>query len=81
MYSQVSALPVAGAGTVMSGAAAYTLGGIWFWVFMAIAVFTLIGAVGAFVRTAPPMRFLYREPKNLAPDSRPEGSKKSRRFR
>ena len=28
MYSQVSVLPVAGAGTVMSGAAAYTLGGI-----------------------------------------------------
>jgi hypothetical protein len=79
MYSQVSVLPVAGAGTVMSGAAAYTLGGIWFWVFMALAVFTLIGAIGAVVRTAPPMRFLYRAPKQFAPQARPEKTGKTRR--
>ena len=81
MYSQVSVLPVAGAGTVMSGAAAYTLGGIWFWVFAALAVFTLIGAIGAFVRTAPPMRFLYRAPKQFAPAGRPERRNQARRRR
>lgn len=72
MYNQVSALPVTGFGTLASGGAAYAYGGVWFWVFAAMAVFTLIGAVGAFVRSMPSMRILYREPKQYAPSNRPE---------
>jgi amino acid transporter len=73
MYNQVSMLPVTGVGTAASGAAAYTVGGPWFWVFAALAVFTLIGAIGAFGRTMPALSALYREPKQLAPSARPQG--------
>jgi hypothetical protein len=72
MYNQVSVLPVTGFGTAASGAAAYANGGLWFWVFAALALFTLIGAIGASVRTMPVMEFLHREPKRLAPDRRLE---------
>ncbi|HWV36465.1 MAG TPA: hypothetical protein VNZ55_12585 [Thermomicrobiales bacterium] len=78
MYNQVNMLPVTGVGTAASGAAAYSSGGLWFWVFVALAVFTLIGAVGAFVRTMPAIDFLHRDPKSLAPDHRPERPRPSR---
>ena len=74
-------LPVAGVGAVASGGAAYAFDGFWFWVFAAIAAFTLVGAVGAFVRTMPAMRFLHREPKQLAPNGRPEYPRQPRRRR
>jgi hypothetical protein len=72
MKNQVSMLPMTGVGAAASGGAAYALDGFWFVVFAAIAVFTLLGTVGAFGRTMPAMGFLYREPKQLAPNERPE---------
>jgi hypothetical protein len=81
MYNQVSVLPVTGFGTAATGVAAYTNGGPWVWVFAALAVFTLIGAFGALVRTLPAMRVLHREPKRFAPDAPPERPSESRRFR
>ncbi len=81
MYTQVSVLPVSGVGALASGGAAYAFGGLWFWVFAAIAAFTLVGAVGAIVRTMPAMRFLHREPKQLAPNGRPEYLRQPRRRR
>lgn len=80
MYNQVGGLPATGVGVLASSGAAYTLGGFW-WVFAALAVFTLVGAVGAFARTVPAMGFLYRRPKQLAPDGRPEGPSQPRRRR
>lgn len=81
MYNQVSGLPIAGVGALASGGAAYAFGGFWFWVFAALAAFTLVCAVAAFVRTMPAMRFLYREPKQLAPNGRPECPRQRRRRR
>lgn len=78
MYNQVNVLPVTGFGSAASGAAAYANGGLWFWVFAALAVFTLIGALGAFMRTIPVTGLLHREPKQLAPNRRPEGPRHSR---
>ena len=72
MKNQVSMLPMTGVGAAASGGAAYAFDGLWFVVFAAIAAFTLVGAVGAFGRTMPAMRFLYREPRQLAPNDRPE---------
>jgi hypothetical protein len=81
MYNQVNLLPITGIGAVGSGVAAYSMGGPWFWVFAALAVFTMIGAFGALVRTLPAMRMLHREPKKFAPEGRPERSGGSHRFR
>ncbi len=81
MLYQVSMLPVTGVGAVASGGAAYAFGGLWFLLFAAIAAFTLVGAGGAFVRTMPAMRFLYCEPKQLAPNGRPEYPRQRRRRR
>ena len=72
MKNQVSMLPITGVGAAASGGAAYAFDGFWFLVFAAIAAFTLVGAVGAFGRTMPAMGFLYRGPKQLAPNGRPE---------
>jgi hypothetical protein len=81
MYNQVSTLPISGVGTLASGGAAYAYGGMWFWVFAALSLFTLLGAIGAAIRTMPSMRFLYREPKQLAPSSRPQRKDQSDRRR
>jgi hypothetical protein len=81
MYSQVSGLPVTGFGTAASGYAAYTSGGMWFWVFTALALFTMVGAVCALVRTMPAIRILHREPRQFAPDRRPERPNQFRRRR
>lgn len=71
MYNQVSMLPVTGVGTTASAGLAVAYGG-WFWVFAAIAVFTLVGAFGAAARTMPAIGLLHREPKQLAPEDRPK---------
>ncbi|MFZ1360465.1 MAG: hypothetical protein WAS27_00305 [Candidatus Saccharimonadales bacterium] len=58
------------AGSITGGAAYLSHGWVAFllWVlFIGIAAFTLIGAVGAFTRTLPVLGFLYREPAKKAP--------------
>ncbi len=67
MYNQ----PVGPAAATGIGAMAlFSMQEVMFWVLMMVAAFALLGAASAAMRTAPAMKFMYREPKRLAPRRR-----------
>lgn len=52
----------------------------WLTLLYVLAMFTVIGAFSAFMRTGPALSFLYREPKQLAPTERPQAPSGARRL-